>query len=40
MGGGEPPECKAARLLRAQRRDREADMMNALCIAKGGDAGP
>jgi hypothetical protein len=40
MGGGEPPECKASRLLRAQRRDREADMMSALCIAKGGDAGP
>ncbi len=40
MGGGEPPECKAARLLRAQRREREADMMSALCIAKGGDAGP
>jgi hypothetical protein len=38
-GGAEPAECKAARLLRAQKRDREADMMNALCIAKGGDAG-
>jgi len=38
-GGSEPPECKAARLLRAQRRDREADMLSALCIAKGGDGG-
>ena len=38
-GGAEPPECKAARMLRAQRRDREADMMSALCVAKGGDAG-
>jgi hypothetical protein len=38
-GGTEPPECKAARMLRAQKRDREADMLSALCIAKGGDAG-
>jgi hypothetical protein len=38
-GGTEPPECKAARILRASRRDREADMMDALCTAKGGDAG-
>jgi hypothetical protein len=38
-GGNEPPECKAARILRAQRRDREADMLSALCAAKGGDAG-
>jgi hypothetical protein len=38
-GGAEPPECKAARILRASRRDREADMMDAMCIAKGGDAG-
>jgi len=35
----DPAECKAARMLRAQRRDREADMLSALCIAKGGDAG-
>lgn len=38
-GGTEPAECKAARMLRAQRRDREADMLGALCAAKGGDAG-
>ena len=38
-GGSEPAECKAARMLRAQKRDREADMLSALCIAKGGDAG-
>ncbi len=38
-GGNEPPECKAARMLRAQKRDREADMLGALCVAKGGDAG-
>ncbi len=38
-GGSEPPECKAARILRAQKRDREADMLGALCAAKGGDAG-
>jgi hypothetical protein len=38
-GGAEPAECKAARMLRAQRRDREADMLSALCIAKGGDGG-
>lgn len=38
-GGAEPAECKAARMLRAQKRDREADMLSALCIAKGGDAG-
>lgn len=38
-GGSEPAECKAARMLRAQRRDREADMLSALCIAKGGDGG-
>src|SRR6185437_3266456 len=38
-GGSDPPECKAARLLRIQHHDREADMMNALCIAKGGDGG-
>jgi hypothetical protein len=38
-GGSEPPECKAARMLRAQRRDREADMLSALCVAKGGDGG-
>jgi hypothetical protein len=38
-GGAEPPECKAARILRASRRDREADMMDAMCVAKGGDAG-
>ncbi len=38
-GGTEPPECKAARILRVSKRDREADMMDALCIAKGGDAG-
>ena len=39
-GTGEPPECKASRLLRAQKRDREADVLSALCAAKGGDAGP
>ena len=38
-GGSEPAECKAARMLRAQKRDREADMLSALCIAKGGDGG-
>ena len=38
-GGAEPAECKAARMLRAQKRDREADMLSALCIAKGGDGG-
>jgi hypothetical protein len=38
-GGSDPAECKAARILRAQKRDREADMLDALCIAKGGDAG-
>jgi hypothetical protein len=38
-GGTEPAECKAARMLRAQKRDREADMLSALCIAKGGDGG-
>jgi hypothetical protein len=38
-GGSDPPECKAARILRAQRREHEADMLDALCIAKGGDAG-
>jgi hypothetical protein len=38
-GVAEPAECKAARMLRAQKRDREADMLTALCIAKGGDAG-
>lgn len=38
-GSGEPPECKASRLLRAQKRDREADVLAALCTAKGGDAG-
>ena len=38
-GAGEPPECKAARMLRAQKRDREADMLAALCAAKGGDGG-
>jgi hypothetical protein len=38
-GGVEPAECKAARMLRAQKRDREADMLSALCAAKGGDAG-
>lgn len=38
-GGSEPPECKAARMLRAQKRDREADMLSALCVAKGGDGG-
>jgi hypothetical protein len=38
-GSGEPAECKAARMLRAQKRDREADMLGALCVAKGGDAG-
>ncbi len=38
-GGSEPAECKAARILRAQKRDREADMLSALCIAKGGDGG-
>jgi len=38
-GGSEPPECKAARILRASHREREADMMDALCVAKGGDAG-
>ncbi len=36
---GEPPECKASHLLRAQHRDREADVLAALCVAKGGDAG-
>ena len=35
-GGSEPAECRAARLLKAQKRDREADMLQALCIAKGG----
>jgi hypothetical protein len=38
-GGSEPAECKAARMLRAQKRDREADMLTALCVAKGGDGG-
>ena len=38
-GGAEPPECKAARMLRSQKRDREADMLTALSAAKGGDAG-
>jgi hypothetical protein len=38
-GGTEPAECKAARMLRAQKRDREADMLMALCVAKGGDGG-
>jgi len=38
-GTGEPPECKAARLLRAQKHDREADVLAALCAVKGGDAG-
>lgn len=38
-GGAEPAECKAARMLRSQHRDREADMLSALCVAKGGDAG-
>ncbi len=38
-GASEPPECKASRMLRAQKRDREADMLSAMCIAKGGDAG-
>jgi hypothetical protein len=39
-GGAEPAECKAGRILRAQKREREADMMDALCAAKGGgDAG-
>ena len=38
-GGSEPAECKAARMLRAQKRDREADMLSALCVAKGGDGG-
>ena len=38
-GGSEPPECKAARMLRAQNRGHEADMLSALCAAKGGDAG-
>jgi hypothetical protein len=39
-GAGEPPECKASRLLRAQHRDREADVLGALCIAKGGGGNP
>jgi len=40
IGGSEPAECKAARILRAQHRDRDADWLEALCIAKGGgDAG-
>jgi hypothetical protein len=39
IGGSEPAECKAARILRSQHREREADMLDALCIAKGGDAG-
>jgi hypothetical protein len=39
-GGGDPAECKAARILRQQHREREADMLDAMCIAKGGgDAG-
>ena len=38
-GSAEPAECKAARMLRSQKRDREADMLTALCAAKGGDAG-
>ncbi len=38
-GGAEPPECKAARILRASHREREAEMMDAMCVAKGGDAG-
>ena len=38
-GGAEPAECRAARMLRAQHRDHEADMLSALCVAKGGDAG-
>lgn len=38
-GAGEPAECKAARILRAQNRGHDADMMAALCAAKGGDAG-
>ncbi|HEY1955858.1 MAG TPA: hypothetical protein VGH28_09595 [Polyangiaceae bacterium] len=39
ISGTEPAECKAARMLRVQRRDREADMMSALCVAKGGGDG-
>jgi len=38
-GGSEPPECKAAHILRASHREREAEMMDAMCVAKGGDAG-
>jgi len=38
-GTAEPAECKAARMLRAQNRAREAEMLDALCVAKGGDAG-
>jgi len=38
-GGSDPPECKAARILRAQHRERDADMLDALCVAKGGDPG-
>jgi hypothetical protein len=38
-GGSEPAECRAARILRAQNRPHDADMLAALCAAKGGDAG-
>jgi hypothetical protein len=39
MGGSEPAECRAARLLRAQKREHEADMLEALCVVKGGPEG-
>ena len=42
LGGRWGPRAgraERARMLRAQKRDREADMLGALCVAKGGDAG-
>jgi hypothetical protein len=35
----EPAECKAARTLRDRKRDAQAEVLAALCAAKGGDAG-
>jgi hypothetical protein len=35
----EPAECKASRTLRAIGREPEADLLTALCAAKGGNAG-
>ena len=38
-GGTDPAECKAARILRAQHREHDADMLDAMCTAKGGEPG-